>query len=430
MKIYLSPSTAGRYGGSLNRSLRNFDRFIQSQLDNLGFKSSFDELWLTLSYPPMYVLPGVIGIEIEHKKYYITFPYSRLNRRYKKIDITLKAPEFSEHFDKAEQTIYQHQFDIESQYKNIQEAELAQILVDKFLEAGEIINSKLKKNDVFDYDLFRRILLNIKHSINPYFLESISSKQSIQEENNRVKRAIELREKRKNSNLPKDKLLKDLRIYYVDLPKKALYPYDYQYTEIFLNLLIKKNFKCPQYNHLYVQVAKTLNDALMNSINIEDWYVYGLATIDFDNYLKQTEKEKENIVVQTIIDGLRDIAIIDDLDISIMNKIFSEVRLKGLDTELEYRTLENTYYKLKITYYSRSMEEQCPIYFNLTEKATNKTKRVQVGKADNSQINLWLQKINLTNKLIKVKSSDSIRAGVYLDDKPKEMVFEIAELLK
>lgn len=79
MKIYLSPNTAGRYGGALNGNLRHLDRFIQNELTNSEFKSSFEELWLTLSYPPMYVLPGVVGMEVTFKKYYDTFPYSRLN---------------------------------------------------------------------------------------------------------------------------------------------------------------------------------------------------------------------------------------------------------------------------------------------------------------------------------------------------------------
>jgi hypothetical protein len=154
MKIYLSANTAGRGGGGLNGNLRHLNRLIQKELDNSDFNTSFDELWLTLSFPPMYVLPGVVGIEKDFKKYYDTFPYSRLSRRYKKIDITLKAPEFSEYFDKAEQSKYQNNFDIEPQFKNICETDLGKILIDKFLEVGENIVSKLKKEDVFEYQAF------------------------------------------------------------------------------------------------------------------------------------------------------------------------------------------------------------------------------------------------------------------------------------
>jgi hypothetical protein len=114
MKIYISPSTAGKYGGALNGNLRYLPNVIQSTLDNSSFNSSFNELWLTLSYPPMYVLPGVVGIEKQFFEYYNKFPYSRLDRKYKKIEITLKAPEFSEHFDLKDSEKYSNRFEIET----------------------------------------------------------------------------------------------------------------------------------------------------------------------------------------------------------------------------------------------------------------------------------------------------------------------------
>src|SRR5690242_20131311 len=124
MKLYLSPSTAGRYGGALNGNLRYLTDLIQAELSKSGFTSSFHEIWLALAYPPMYVLPGVAGIEKDFGKYYDKFPYSRLDRRHKKVDITLRAPEFSEHLDKEEQSRYTHKFEIEDKYKNLSEVDL------------------------------------------------------------------------------------------------------------------------------------------------------------------------------------------------------------------------------------------------------------------------------------------------------------------
>ena len=144
MKIYLSPSTVGRYGGGLKGNLSFLDRIIQERLDNSDFKSSFEELWLTLSYPPMYILPGIVGMEKNFFEFYHKLPYSRLNRRYKKIDITLKAPEFSEHFDKSEKDKYKNTFKIEKQYQEISDVDLAKIFIDKFLQTGQIIKEKLK----------------------------------------------------------------------------------------------------------------------------------------------------------------------------------------------------------------------------------------------------------------------------------------------
>jgi hypothetical protein len=430
MKIYLSPNTAGRHGGALNGNLRYLDRFIQNELNNSGFKSSFDEFWLTLSYPPMYVLPGAVGMEITFKKYYDTFPYSRLNRRYKTIYVTLKAPEFSEHCDLEEQKKYQHQFDIEAQFKNISEVELGKVLVDKFLEAGEIISAKLKKDDVFDFENFKGVLFAIKQKINSDFLQELNLAQKLEVEVDIISRAKHLRNERRNSDKPKNQLIRDLRISCVGLPKKVLYPYDYIYSEIFLNLLAREGLICPIYHHLYIKVAKTFDEALKSSFAIEDWYVNGLAVIDYDKYQTLTDKEKENEVFQIILSGLMDIAVIDKLDTNIIEKVANKIAENGTDTELLFKTIENNNYKLVITYFSRSMEDECPVFFNLTDKTKNITKRRQIGKADNSQLFLWLQKITMTNKKIKIQSSNSIRGQVWLEGKPVGLEFDIAELMQ
>lgn len=430
MKIYLTPSTVGRYGGGLNNNLRYLDRTIQQRFDDSNFNSSFDELWLTLTYPPMYILPGIVGMEIKFNEFYNTLPYSRLNRKFKKIDITLKAPEFSEHFDKDKQKQYKDKFNIEKQFENISDVELAKIFVDKFIYAGEIIKSKLKQDDIFDFHTYNQVLLDLRREITKEFLERNSVEQTNQAIDTTIKRAIELREKRASSSKAKNKKIRDLRIYYNGLPNKALYPYAYQYVEIFRNRLHKNGLMCPTYHHLYIQVGEKTEDCLKNSIPIEDWYVNGIAIINYKDYLTKTETEKAKIVFDLIINGLDDIFTIDKLDKSILDKTIQQISKAGLDTELEWDTIENKKYILKVTYFSKSMEEQCPIYFTLTDKQTSKSKRFEFGKAENSQIYFWLQKISLTNSKIKVKSSDSIEANVYLKDKPRSIEYDIETIMK
>ncbi|MEO6630126.1 MAG: hypothetical protein ABIN13_00350 [Mucilaginibacter sp.] len=429
MKIYLSYNTAGRYGGGLNGNLRYFYRIIQSALDNANFKSSYDELWLTLSYPPMYVLPGVVGIEIDFKKGYDMLPYSRMDRKYRKIDVNLKAPEFSEHLDKKEQENYEHKFNIEDKYKNLSDTEFAKILIDKYIEAATIINSKIKKDDIFEFELFKASLIALKSKINPDYLVSENSRVTTEIKADTIKNAVALREERKQTEKVKDKKIRDLRVYYSGLPTKAFYPYDYQYVEIFLNLLRKKELMCPSYHHLYIQVGKTIEECLINAFAYDHWHIYGISVIDYDGYLNQTEIEKQQTVFNTIVNGLNDIAHIDKLDPSIIDETIKEIKHKGLDTELEYAIIENKKHKLTISYLSKSMEEQCPIYFTLLEKSSGNNNRVQIGRADNHQIHFWLQKVTITATQIKVKSSDSIAADVYLKGKPRSMEFNIKDLL-
>ncbi len=429
MKIYFSRNTAGRYGGALNGNLRFLPNVIQTTLDNSCFTSTFDELWLTLSYPPLYVLPGVVGMEKQFFEFYNKFPYSRLNRKFKKIEITLKAPEFSEHFDLKDQERYSNRFDLERQYKNLSEVDLGRVLIDKYLEAGEIINSKIKKEDKFDFGLFKGALSSLRSKISPDFLETVNKEQTINERDEVLDMAIKFREERKQTNKVKDKKVRDLRIYYNGLPNKALYPYDYQYTEIFRNLLRGSGLMCPTYHHLYIQVAKTFEDGLRDSFSVEDWYVYGIAVVNYEEYLKKTESEKDIVVIDTISNGLFDIANIDSLETSIIKKIVEKVKVKGLDTELIFNQIENANHVLTITYLSRSMEEQCPIFFHVLDKKTKHSNKIEIGRADNSQIYFWLQNVTVTKDKIKVKSSSSIEAGVYLGDKPRTMEFNISEIL-
>jgi len=429
MKIYLMPSTAGRYGGGLKGNLKHLVAIIQNRLDSSGFVSSFNEFWLTIFYSPLYVLPGVVGIENDFKKVFETLPSCFVNRRYKKIDVNLKGFEFSEHLDKVDQKKYKHQFEVDNQYKNLSEIELAHVLIDKYVEAGSIVKLKLKKGEVFDFDTFKNELLLLKSQLSNDFLESENAKIATKSKADTLKHAIDLRGERSISNKIKDKRIRDFRVYDCDLGAKALYPYAYQYSEIFLNILRHKNLLCPVYHHLYIQVCKTMDACLERSFNLDHWYINGLSVIDYDRYLQQNETEKEQTVFNVIVNGLRDIAHIDKLDSEIIESAIQEIRQKGLDTELEYKVVENKRHKLKVSYFSRSMEEESPIYFTVLDKTSGKSRKIQIGKAENSQIYLWLQKITLSGNQIKVKSSNSIAADVYLKNKARSMEFNIKDIL-
>ncbi|MES2275859.1 MAG: hypothetical protein V4592_07545 [Bacteroidota bacterium] len=429
MELYLAMQTAGKYGGGPKGDLRHFSHLIQASLNNAGFKSSFTEFWLTLSYPPMFVLPGVVGIEIDYKGHYDKLPNLRLNRKYKKIDIALKAPEFSENQDKTEQDKYEHRFDIEDRYKNIPDDELAKILVYKYLEAGQLIKSKLNTGDIFDFHIYENTLAALRAQITPEFVISTAAMLNDEIKGKTIKQTVDAREQRKLANKPKDKLIRDLRVYDYGFPKKAFYPYAYQYSEIFLNLLRRKKLMCPTYHHLYIGIANNTDDCLEHFFAYDTWQEFGLATINYTDYRYKTEPQKEQIVFEAMISGLNDLANIDKLDLSVINDTIEEIKLKGLDTELEFSVVENKKYKLVISYLSKSMEEKCPIYLNLIEKISGKANRIQIGRADNSQIYFWFQKVALNNDVIKIKSSTSIAADVSLKDMPRNMEFKIQDIL-
>jgi hypothetical protein len=429
MKIYFAPKTAGRYGGSLKGSLRFLPEIIESELNEAGFKSSFDELWLTISYPPMYVLPGVIGIEKDYQNFHDSLPKRFINRRQRNIAVTLQGPEYSEHFDKNEQAQYQYRFDIADIYKNISTSELAVVTINKYIEAINLIAPKLKANDQFDINLFKTILDNLKHKISPQFLTEKTFTFSELQKTSNTKRMMDLRNERKLSNKPKDTLVRDVRLYDHGLPQKAFYPYGYQYCEIFRNILRRKGLMCPGYHHLYIMAAQTFDEALQNSFAVESWHVYGLAEVNYATYLNLSNAEKALAVFDIIVAGLRDIIEIDKLDENIFNEAIKEIGQKGLDIELEYKSFENKNYELRFTYFTDSLENGWPLYLNLTEKHTKRSCRHFMERVNDLQLPLWLQKISLTNTHLKIKSSTSIAADVYLQNLPRTMEFDIKKLL-
>ena len=424
MEVYITSNTACRSGGALNGNLRYLSRFISQELNKNGFQSSFDEFSVRFAYPPMYVLPGVVSLVTGYREWYDSLPYSRLDRRYKKIEVSLQTPEFSEHFDKEEQSQYEHTFEIEEEFKNISEIDLAKVAIDKLIIAANIVDAKLKKDDDFDISQFEKILINIKDQITPQFLQKNHEKQAVEVENQRMSLALENRENRRVAENIYNKRIKDLRIYEEELPLKFFTPYNYQYSEIFLNLLSHEDLMCPNYDHIYLKIAPTEKEALLHSFGY-DFYQVGIAFLDDEKYEKSSEKIKEEMFLQATISALKDIAGIDRLDLEKIDRVINIVKEKGLDIELIYRCIENAKFHLKITYFPKTLEEGSPVFLNITNKATQQIKRIEIGRIDYYKLHLWLQKITMTQKKITIKSSDSIRGQVWLKGNQTFMEFDL-----
>ena len=71
------------------------------------------------------------------------------------------------------------------------------------------------------------------------------------------------------------------------------------------------------------------------------------------------------------------------------------------------------------------MEEGSPVFLNITNKATQQIKRIEIGRIDYYKLHLWLQKITMTQKKITIKSSDSIRGQVWLKGNQTFMEFDL-----
>jgi hypothetical protein len=439
MKLSIKGLTAGRDCG-LGGKMIHFDNFIVSQLYKNGFESIFEWVDIKFCYPPSYILETIKGSEEEFKEWceYFEFPYIRISKRYKQIEVILYTPELTEFFDNNSETkdvlgLENIPLIIEDKYKNIPETEQILILLNYLIFAGNLINTKLNSEELFNYEIFTNTLNSLKNAVNEDFISKTSEslKKNYREET--LKKAILEREKRKNNCLVKDTIIRDVRVFFNKkfIPLDGLYPYDYQYVEIFKNLLRLYNFSAPIYDHFYIQIAKTEEDALIDMFpQIEDWYVYGISAFDYDLYLKSDEKNKEKMVFEAIYNGMLDIIKIDNLDKQLFDNVVDEIKIHGLNTELKFATVENSKYKLEITYFVKSKEEKCPIFFTLMDKKTGDVKKNEVWKLEKQQIYYWLKKISFSKKGVKIKSSNSAEANVWLENLPREMEFSYERLLK
>ncbi len=179
MKIYFSTGTFGKSSGGLKGNLYHITNYIQSELATLNFNSNFEEFWFTLLYPPMFRASNGFGNETKFAEYYSKLPYCRINRKFKSINLTLKAPELSEHFEKELINESSILFEIEDKFKNLDETQIAITVIDKYLDAVSLINSKLKSDDIFDTEIFLNFLTDLKSKINNYGLKVHSLKNGL-----------------------------------------------------------------------------------------------------------------------------------------------------------------------------------------------------------------------------------------------------------
>ncbi len=175
-------------------------------------------------------------------------------------------------------------------------------------------------------------------------------------------------------------------------------------------------------------VASTKKEALRNSISYEKWQAYGIAVMDYKNYQNLSPLEKEKTVFETICSGLYDIAEIDKLDKDIIGKVIAEIKQNGLKTELIYYSGKNEKYEVKISYFAVKWEEGSSVYLSIKEKTSGKQVKKILGKVtDSVELHYWLNKITLTHSMLKIKSSKSFKASLYVKEKPQLLKFKLNE---
>jgi len=404
MRISQSPNTAGRIGRQLNGSLRFFGRYLSRELEKLNFKSSFDIFELELYHPPLYVLPGIVGMEKGFMRFYETLPISRLNRKYKTITVQVQAPEFSEHFDLAEKDKYRHTFEIADIYRNLDEIALAKALINKYLEGLDIIRPKLKKDDVFDFAVFEQVLRNTLAGINTEFLDGLTFEFSTSVEIEKVQSAERIRGERMNKRGTADTPVQGLRLYYTyELPGKMHYLN--RYTDIVLRQLVARDFRCPGYHHLYISIGDTREAALKAAIVTENWYTFGIAVLKEKMLVKSSPEQQQQLVLNAIKEGLLDIATLDGLDTTKIKEAIAAAEQADVLAERVLRIKENKKITIVISTKTLVVENEDEIWFTIIDKTSDRVARWKYGQAHYAKylIQGWFNTITVTNKTITMR---------------------------
>ncbi len=219
------------------------------------------------------------------------------------------------------------------------------------------------------------------------------------------------REVRKNSIQKANKLLKDIRIFFDGESSNTLFfPYNIIYANLFRTLFQNKGLKCPTYNHIYINISETLKKALESAPSNYQipWFEVGIATLNIDEYLKVNEKEKQEMIFQSICEGMYDIFSIDKLDQKILEETISQIREKGPFQELVHKKIKNKELNFIITYRMNINNEKLyyDVYFHLFKG--DEMKSIYFGRLDNiDKVYCWFKKIEFIEDNIVIWPSDS-----------------------
>lgn len=210
----------------------------------------------------------------------------------------------------------------------------------------------------------------------------------------------------------KEKLIKDIRVHF-DWKTDAIFfwvnslDYFRIYSEIFINLLKRKWFKCNGYDHIYIYASEKKNEDIYK----RDCWFFKYWSIAFSEkeYKEWNENIKNKLALKFIYNWLIDLARRDSLNLGIINEVYLEIQKKWIDTELIFKEIDHSVYHLTITY--------CPkdsylytIFFKLKDKNNNKEIKKEVNKWDKDFMYTWLQWVRITKKAIKIKPSQAMNS--------------------
>ena len=233
------------------------------------------------------------------------------------------------------------------------------------------------------------------------------------------------RELRKKNHRAADTLLKDLRLYFTyDLPNTFFYLFNF--TESLLRVLRHKDFRCPGYNHIYISIGETEEEAIAAAYEVEDWYEFGIAVLPKEKLMNCQIEKREELILKAITNGLHDIAEIDQLDKDAIGEAVQQVKKWGAVYEKIISENQNKKYRFRISGIPIVNKTKDKIYFSLIDRDEQKEYKWKFGNLPAIEAAWWFFKITVTNKFIRTKPRANME--LVLKGKKKELKLSIEEI--
>jgi hypothetical protein len=203
----------------------------------------------------------------------------------------------------------------------------------------------------------------------------------------------------------KEKIINDIDVvfdwevddtfYWVDSPD-----YFELYSEIFLNILKNKWFKCKWYDLIHIVASEEFKDGISEgdtSVH-KNWS----AILSENNYKNWDKSIKDTLALDCIYNWLLDLTKREYWDTDILNEAYEEIQAQWVNTELIFKEAINKKYNLKVTY-SQLESELYVIYFTLTDKKTKESYKREMNRWDKDFMIMWLNSIKISSKAIQMR---------------------------
>lgn len=203
----------------------------------------------------------------------------------------------------------------------------------------------------------------------------------------------------------KEKLIKDIEVIFDWEVNEKFYwvdslDYFQIYSEVFLNLLIRKWFKCKWYDLIHVVLSEEYKDDISKSNT--SVHKNGSAELSFDSYKNASDSEKDQLALSSIYKWLLDLVERDFWDTELITETYAEIQEKWIATELILKETLNKKYNLKVTY-SQINLDLFTIYFTLTDKKSKESFKREMNTWNKDFVTMWLNSIKLSSKAIQMR---------------------------